>query len=226
MKTASALRDDRGMATSLLEAVIMIAIVAVIAGMALVSAMDQLENAKLSRANGDVQMIGISIHSFMHDTGFAPAFKAGEARGPDDQIFFVLETAGSNPGVVDSLHWPGDAATHERLENQLVNNRPSNSDHPYPRMGQISFSRFKGWNGPYLTRIPSSDPWDNKYLINVQLLTAKGLKMAASTLTPGAGQRPAVFAISAGPNRQLETRFDQFADSFVAGGDDIVFRIQ
>ena len=192
----------------------------------MVSGMDQIENAKLSRANADTAMIGISIHSFIHDTGFPPAFKAGDTRGPDDQIFQVLETAGSNPGVVGSLHWPEDPATHERLENQLIRNRPSDSDHPYPRMGQIPFSRFKGWNGPYVPRIPSSDPWDNKYLVNIQLLTVKGLKMAASTLAVGTGQRPAIFVVSAGPNRQIETRFDQTADSFVAGGDDIVFRIQ
>jgi type II secretory pathway pseudopilin PulG len=226
MNTASALQDNRGMATSLLEAVMVIAIVAVIAGIALVSAMEQIENAKLSRAMADAEMIGISIHSFMHDTGFAPAFKAGDARGPEDEIFSVLETLGSDPGVEDSLNWPGDAATRDRLENQLVKNRPSDSGNPYPRMGQISFARLKGWNGPYVSRMPSSDPWDNKYLVNVQLLTAKGVKMVEDTLPLTTGQRPAVFVVSAGPNRQLETRFDQSTDSFIAGGDDIVFRIQ
>jgi type II secretory pathway pseudopilin PulG len=225
MKTAS-LQDNRGMATSLLEAVMVIAIVAVIAGVALVSAMEQIENAKLSRAVSDTKMIAVSIHSFMQDTGFAPAFKAGDARGPEDEIFSVLETAGSDPGVTETLNWPTEAGTHELLEDQLVKNRPSGSLTPYPRMGQISFARFKGWNGPYVSRMPSSDPWDNKYLVNVQLLTAKGIKMTESTLTLSTGQRPAVFVVSAGPNRQLETRFDQVADSFVAGGDDIVFRIQ
>jgi hypothetical protein len=62
--------------------------------------------------------------------------------------------------------------------------------------------------------------------VNVQLLTAKGVQMEQSTLALGTGQRPAVFVVSAGPNRQLETRFDQVAEGFVAGGDDIVFRIQ
>src|SRR2546426_8496431 len=101
MKTAS-LQDNRGMATSLLEAVMVIAIVAVIAGVALVSAMEQIESAKLSRAVSDAETIGVSIHTFMHDTGFAPAFKAGNARRPEDEIFSVLETGRSNPGVVDT----------------------------------------------------------------------------------------------------------------------------
>jgi len=74
--------------------------------------------------------------------------------------------------------------------------------------------------------MPSSDPWDDKYFVNVQMLTPKGVLMAENTLTLGTGQRPAAFVISAGPNRQLETRFDQIADAFIAGGDDIVFRIQ
>jgi hypothetical protein len=92
-------------------------------------------------------------------------------------------------------------------------------------MGQISYARFKGWNGPYTGKMPSSDPWDDKYFVNIQLLTPKGIQQEQS-LTLGTGQRPAVFVISAGPNRQLETKFDQAADAFAAGGDDIVFRIQ
>jgi len=74
--------------------------------------------------------------------------------------------------------------------------------------------------------MPSSDPWGDKYFVNIQLLTAKGIQMAHSTLTLSTGQRPAVFVVSAGPNRQLETRFDQVAEAFAAGGDDVVFRIQ
>ena len=93
-------------------------------------------------------------------------------------------------------------------------------------MGEISYARQKGWNGPYLQLVPSSDPWGNKYLVNVQLLTAPGVSLAAGGLPLAKGQRAAVFAVSAGPNRLLETRFDQIADSFEAGGDDITFRIQ
>jgi type II secretory pathway pseudopilin PulG len=224
--------DNRGIATSLIETVVVIAIVAVISSVAMVSAMEKIEDAKMSRANADAETIAVSIHSFMQDNGFAPVFKSGDARGPEDPFFSVLETQGSDPGIAESLHWPTKAEDRERLENQLVNNRPSVSatppGTPYPRMGEISWSRSRGWNGPYVATLPSSDPWNNKYFVNVQLLSPKGITKAKDTLglVLGTGQRPAVFVISAGPNRQLETRFDQVSDAFAAGGDDVVFRIQ
>jgi hypothetical protein len=161
----------------------------------------------------------------MHDTGWAPAFKSGDARGPQDDIFFVLQSDGKDAGVDASQDWPTNASQRDRLENQLIKNQPGGSGAAYPRMGEISYSRFKGWNGPYTTTFPSSDPWGDRYLVNVQLLTAKGVQLD-HTLTLGVGQRPAVFVVSAGPNRQLETKFDQVAEQFAAGGDDVVFRIQ
>jgi type II secretory pathway pseudopilin PulG len=225
MYAARWIRSELGMATSLLEAALVIAIIAVVSSIALVAAMQHIEDARLSRAMADTEMIGVSIHSFMDDTGWAPAFKNGNARGPQDDIFLVLQSAGSDPAVASSLDWPTDAAQFDRLENQLIKNLPAGTGVAYPRMGQISYARFKGWNGPYTTSMPSSDPWGDKYLVNVQLLTPKGVQMD-HTLTLGTGQRPAVFVISAGPNRQLETKFDQVTEQFVAGGDDVVYRIQ
>lgn len=199
--------------------------------------MNHVEDAKFSRAMSDAEMIAVSIQSFMTDTGFAPAYQQGNARGPQDSIFLALQTAGNDPIVDASLNWPAavnpttHASQRDFLDNQLVTNRPGYSGTgvftgtSYPRMGQISWSRFKGWNGPYVAAMPKSDPWDDRYLVNVQLLTPQGIQQQ-TTLTLGTGQRAAVFVISAGPNRQLETRFDQVADAFVAGGDDIVFRIQ
>lgn len=226
MRAPKLISSDRGMATSLIETVLVIAIVAIVSSVALVSAMGHMEDAKVAQAAKDTEIIGVSIHSFMHDTGYAPAFRSGNARGPQDDVFSVLETEGSEPLADESLNWPAEAGSRDRLENQLLENRPGEIGVPYPRMGEISYARFKGWNGPYTAKMPASDPWDNKYFVNVQLLTPKGIDMASETLTLGTGQRAAVFVISAGPNRQLDTRFDQIADSFAAGGDDVIFRIQ
>jgi len=232
MKATGLLRGDAGF--SLLEAVVAIAIIAVISGIAVTAAVQHLEDARLSRAAADTQMIGISIHSFMNDTGWPPVFKNGKARSPED-TFLVLETGGSDPVISSSLHWPAIASNAddvELLENQLVKNQPGGHTDPsyaYPRMGEITYARFKGWNGPYTSSMPFSDPWSDKYLVNIQLLTAQGIQAeheADNSFTLGTGQRAAVFVISAGPNRQIETRFDQPADAFAAGGDDVVYRIQ
>ena len=79
-EASARLKDERGVATSLLEAVLVIAILAIVSAIALTAAMNHIENAKLARALADTEAIGISIHSFMNDTGFAPAFRNGNAR--------------------------------------------------------------------------------------------------------------------------------------------------
>ena len=226
MTARQILTESRGIATSLLETVIVVAIAAIISSMAIVASMDKVEDARITRAIADTETIGIAIHSFMHDTGFAPAFKKGNAHGPNDDIFLVLESGGEDPAAVASLHWPTQATDRDRFENQLIKNKPGGSSFAYARMGEVSYARNHGWNGPYFPSMPSSDPWGSRYLANVQLLTPKGVQMAAASLTLGVGQRPAVFVISAGPNHILDTNFLQTADSFSAGADDIAFRIQ
>lgn len=237
MRTVAIIKSERGVATSLLEAALVIAIAAIISSVALVAGVNRIDDAKVAQAVADTQMLAVSIQSFMSDTGFAPAFKFGNAHSPQDEIFLVLQSGGNDPIIASSLNWPPavnpttGAEQRDLLANQLVTNQPGYIGTgnfvgiPYPRMGQISWSRYKGWNGPYVASIPKSDPWDDRYFVNVQMLTQQGVAME-STLTLGVGQRAAVFVVSAGPNRQLETRFDQTADGFVAGGDDIVYRIQ
>jgi type II secretory pathway pseudopilin PulG len=225
MTAARSIRGESGIATSLLEAALVIAILAIVSTMALMAAMRHLDDARLTRAMGDTETIGISIQRFMQDSGWPPVFKSGDARGPQDDIFYLLQSDGSDPIFDSSLNWPTTDSRRDRLENQLIKNQPGGMGAPYPRMGQISYNRYKGWNGPYTTAMPSSDPWGDRYFVNVQLLSPKGIQ-ADPNLTLGTGQRPAVFVISAGPNRQLETKFDQVAEAFVAGGDDVVFRIQ
>ena len=223
MTAVELIRSSRGAASSLIEAVMVIAIAAVLAGIGLNAAMDRIEDARLTRAAADTKMIGVAIHSFMQDTGFAPTYQSGDERGPEALIFKVLETTGSQPGLSsEELGWPEEPEDHDLLENHLVKNLPAGTGPRYPRRGEISFARSKGWNGPYLTTMPTADPWGDKYLVNVQLLTANGL----SEMDLPIGTRAAVFVVSAGPDRVLNTEFQQLADEFLAGGDDIIFRVQ
>jgi type II secretory pathway pseudopilin PulG len=86
MTIATPVRDNRGMATSLLDTVAAIAIVAMVSSIALVAAMSHIEAAKISRAVAGTEMIGISIHGFVNDTGLPPAFRSGT----DDITFRIL----------------------------------------------------------------------------------------------------------------------------------------
>src|SRR5436190_1436602 len=131
------LKDEVGAATSLLEAALVIAIVAIVSTVAMVGAIEHIESARLSKAAADTEMIGIAMQRFMYDTGWAPVFQSGDKHGLQDPIFFALESSGSDAIVDPMLHWPTDHAQIDQFENQLVKNKPGGGTTPYPRMGEL-----------------------------------------------------------------------------------------
>ena len=211
--------------TSLTETVVIVAIVTIIASVAVGSGLDRIDDARVAQAGQDTELIGMAVHSFIQDTGLPPAFKSGLSTPPTDEIFFVLETEGKDAEGKTST-WPTEADERDLTENHLMMNQPAGSAPSYLRIGEISFNRQKGWNGPYLTRLPVSDPWAGKYLVNVQFFTPQGVNLVREGLAIPPGGRVAVVVLSAGANRTIETRFDQLSESFTAIGDDIIFRMQ
>jgi len=121
------------------------------------------------------------------------------------------------------------ASGHTTIEGHLIRNILGNpvaggTGASYPGRGQYIGDPNRGWSGPYVTSLPKADPWGDKYLINVRNLHAGYLKTVSTDATNLA--KLAVVVISAGANRNIETRVDQPFESFAAAGDDIVFRIK
>jgi type II secretory pathway pseudopilin PulG len=207
-----------------MEATLVITIAAILSTVAIVTSGDSVADADSEKGNSEVKLIGVSILTFMQDTGYAPAYLAGNQNGANDAIAMILESGGSYPDDSTGT-WPiGESAgvKIDLLTNQINQNNPGDSKISYLRVGEIDHARFRGWNGPYMSKIPSADPWGDKYLVNIGYATSQG----AATANLPTGRRPAVFVISAGPNRSIETKFLQAADEFVEGGDDQIFRIQ
>jgi hypothetical protein len=204
-----------------MEVSTVIAITAILASVAVVVSNQEISGANTQSGNSEVKLIGVSILSFIQDTGFAPAFLSGQSTGPNDGVVLVLQTTGADPSDATQT-WPSTGESRDLLNNHIVQDNPAGSGIPYLRIGEISYARFKGWNGPYMSRLPSADPWGDRYLVNIGFATSQGAHLANLPT----GKRPAVFVLSAGANRQIETNFIQAADEFVAGGDDQVFRIQ
>lgn len=204
-----------------MEATLVITIAAVLSSVAIITSSDQVADADAQTGRSEVKLIGVSVLSFMQDTGYAPAYLAGNRNGPTDTVAMILESAGSTPDDATKT-WPFADAKVDLLEHHLTRNNPGDSKVSYLRLGEIAHARFQGWNGPYMSRIPAGDPWGGKYLVNIGYATSQG----AASANLATGRRPAVFVISAGPNRSIETKFLQAADEFVEGGDDEIFRIQ
>ncbi len=224
MKLRNTFHDNRGTATSLVETVVVIAVVAIIASAGAGRLLGNMEDARRARAVADLELIAGAALNFMQDTGFPPAYKSGLATSKNDDIFHVLESDGDD-AADNTNSWPTDDDEIDLLENHLIENEPDENGPSYRRVGEISFNRQKGWNGPYLSNL-SKDPWGDRYLVNVQFLTPQGVDLVRQSLGIPTGGRVAVVVLSAGANRTIETRFDQLNDSFSAVGDDIIYRIQ
>lgn len=107
----------------------------------------------------------------------------------------------------------------DTLEGQLNENSPK-----YTVKGAITFDTERGYAGPYLSSLSSTDPWGNRYESNVHFLNDKDL-----TNADGLVDSFQTITISAGPNEQIQTSFQAQADAsgkITVKGDDIAFRVR
>lgn len=134
----------------------------------------------------------------------------------------VLYATRSGPGNDWNDNVDGDAI--QILDWFLVLNTPGNDDPidafrtPFAMDGVGNFdpdsgrqyNSVYGWRGPYVTGPISSDPWGNRYGVNVEFL-------ARTPNSVGSGSVNDVFVLSAGSNGLIETRFD--TDGGLSPGD-------
>jgi general secretion pathway protein G len=190
---------------TLIEVAVVLAVIAVLAGVLTPIVGDYVDEARRTRATGDAQALAGAILSFNKDTGKWPIFVTAGTITTSSTIYTILQGPGTDPNCSGcGSTWLPSAPNRGELEAILERNTPG-----YTTSGKFA------WRGPYTNSI-GSDPWGNRYLIN------------ASSL--GFGLKKAAFVLSAGPNGIVETTFDQNIGSgsvaVTAGGDDIVARIR
>src|SRR5688572_16248734 len=133
------LRSARGFATSLMEATATVSVGAILAGVAIGSAIDAINDSKIQAAVADLQSIGQGVVTFYKDNYIFPGYRRGNESGPDDDIYEVLvsengsyprETPGTNWSITltaspwaDNRHF-GEVPlrVHDSIENHLVEN--------------------------------------------------------------------------------------------------------
>ena len=189
---------------SLMELVVVLAIIAILAAIITPMINSYVDRARLSSARNDVRNIAAAIISFNTDTRAWPIYKtSGDI--PNGDAYDALETVGDTAAINGSLttgnEWLGASNSNGDLraivnENSLL----------------LNTSGTRAWNGAYMNDI-DTDPWGTKYYFN-------GLQLKPGVLN-------AAFVISAGPDKTLDTEFTQVSSgTFTVGGDDIVQRIR
>lgn len=168
--------------------------------------------------------------------------RAGTGRHdpPSPRSWNVVELLVSDGDIPDSRRdetraWrsPVDGRSIDTLSNHLVENSPgddrdrryrtaedlTNADpKQFPLDSNAGFNARFAWRGPYLAGKVRSDPWGNRYAVNVVWLDPK----AETVGGPDSGHTEDVFVLSAGPDEELDT---PFALDGVAPRDDDLIRI-
>jgi hypothetical protein len=165
----------------------------ILSGVAAPAVTTYIEDAKLVRARGDVRTIAISLVRLMSDVGPERSREDGWA------TYDLLVGAGLTPTAdgASARGWVSTAATVGRLDDHLIVNGPA-----YPtRQPRAQF----GWRGAYIQDPVASDPWGQRYAVNVAAMHSP----VFDTVT-----------LSAGPDGIVASAFER--DGLPTAGDDIV----
>jgi prepilin-type N-terminal cleavage/methylation domain-containing protein len=204
---------DEARGFTLIELTVVLAVLVTLALVLTPSITNFINDSRVARTRTDTQTLATAVIQFYKDNGFFPQWSTSNAGGPGTAANKVdlLVSPGNVPVVTTANPWT--TGTTSTIVAQLVANTPGYTL-------KTSSSPF-GWNGPYLSSTVGADAWNNRYMINVGLIdTSQG------TQTAGGAIKSAVWVISAGPNGQIETAFNQPITTAVVGGDDIAVRVQ
>ncbi len=199
---------------TLLEAVIVISIVAILSAILIPSIEKLINSTKISHAQNETEVIALGIVSFFKDTGRWPVARARDGKNR----IYLLHSPGNvpsyNPSVRSSRRWKASGAGAWRrnrvdeFHNHLIENNPQGRNRwKYPESGELA------WKGPYLQDV-NPDPWGNHYSCNVRGLWESRWSDAA------------VWVWSAGPDGEADTPIKQVRSSASLQDDDIGTRIK
>ena len=198
---------------SLIEIVVVLAIMGVIAAFLTPMLFNYLSESKLRRAQADARTIAAAIGQFNTDTGLYPIYSLLPANNTNATVK-VLVTDGNDAVEGSAGAWnTGAAGVRSTLENPLHIGVLTDGSTLYNSASGVK--KPNEWRGPYMSDF-KADSWGNKYYVSTE-----GMK---------SGVAKAAFVLSAGPDGLIQTVLSQNVGTgtvaFSVGGDDIVQRIK
>ncbi len=200
---------------TLIEIVIAVAIVAIFAAALTPMVFKHLEEAKISKAKNETDVIGNAIMSLYKDTGKWPYTNANGPTGTIDRVISSNNVAiGNGAGAASGAANWGAYGTSKQLGDYLFYNNPDDdSSDTGVAAGTADDYELAGsnqWQGPYIEQYQLDDPWGNAYVVNVRYMP--GGRYTGSVLHR-------VFVLSAGPDGRWQTGYSDAATEQTTGDD-------
>lgn len=136
---------------TLIEVIVIVAILAILAGILTPMVFKQIDDAKEARALADAKAISTAILVFRKDTGQWP----NKAFGCLPNVTILKGATGNDPQGIEAFN----QTTPQYFDDILTSD--GNNCWPYDNNSKI------GWKGPYLKNVPT-DPWGNVYVVNAE----------------------------------------------------------
>ena len=195
---------------SLLETIALLIIMSILAGVLAPAISRIIDRARMERVAKDELAIGQALLEFVADTG-RQTFRTlpNNTTGQEVTVQLLVSDGDIPIGGGGANEWRAavDFQSVDFLEFHLVTNNPGkdpNFRYPVP-------TDFPGnptspsWRGAYLNAPVGSDPWGNRYAVNVGFLAAGSLND--------------VVILSAGPDEEIDSQYA--VDGFRPGDDDV-----
>jgi len=207
-----------------LEVLVVLSVAAALAVTIVPLVFTSINIARTKQATAEAQRIAAAINKLFTDTGRwpfckncqgEPGFQSGaaalltsNAACNGSTALRLCDSRSPTDGTAGGL-WALSTSSADSLANHLITNTPFRGagGTPYATTGP------RPWQGPYLKRVPTTDPWGRSYLVNI------------SKADPNDSTPEAVWVLSAGANGIIETNGDTLATANPSvGGDDVAAR--
>ncbi len=130
--------SQRSSGFTLIEMVVVVAIIIALAGILVPIVTGELEDAKVATAQATVNRVATALTQYLKDTSFAPTGQNGQ------KTYHYLYGDGTVPSANKFASGQGALLSDFLTENT---------------------TQTTGWKGPYLQRV-EADPWGCAYLVN------------------------------------------------------------
>jgi len=148
-------KNEKGF--TLVEVIVVAAIIAILAGILVPMIFSQIDQAKISRARGDIKSLSAAIYAFRKDVGQWPKSTSNAAC---DSSLLISDGPGLTAGISAALQGLQYNVNDVKTFSSQLMSDPGNGC-------------YNNWKGPYFGSV-DIDPWGNPYVLSTLSIDVNG----------------------------------------------------